>query len=310
MQSRQNSSGLTKRPSTSSRPQSWIPSEIHWTKTSGLVGLRVSIDFDLLEFIANGSREIVLLPEDVCSNLEDLELYAGCLNRQLLIAANAQTLLRPSIEYSDEEIRTVMLHLHGVFVLPCLGKCLVLIGREPLHSSGGWLSERLKDKAVEICAEYNATRVAHEKDQTERLAELPPQLRDDVERLSGYGGDFGVPPRPEVSRSWMMSLCPKAVAIASRREDWSRQLENLALSAIAQSGWPPSRDGQYEGILPLMTGRDKCAIVVWEPYWGLPAYPEVRWCVQRMLPRALHKPRATRSERPKFELTDDMDHDH
>ena len=307
MSSGRNNSRSAKQLSKGSRPLSWIPPEICWTSVSGLIGLRISIDFDLIEFVANGTLESVLLPSGVCSNLEELKHYGGRLLNKLLIVANAQPLLRPSIEYSDDEINTVMLHLHGVFVLPCLRECLVLIGRETPCPSGGWLSERLKDEAVELCAGYHAAKDAHEKNKANKIAALPSPIREKMSALSGYFGDPDAPSQPKIDRAWLMSLCPGAVAIASRRKDWSGRLETRALSAIAQSGWPPSRDGQYEGILPLMIGSDRSALVVWEPYPGLPAYPEVRWCVQRRLPRALRKPRLTRSKCPELELDDDDD---
>jgi hypothetical protein len=79
------------------------------------------------------------------------------------------------------------------------------------------------------------------------------------------------------------------------------KLARAAIAAIAASGWPPSRDGSYAGILPGAAGRRTQGLVSWVPHTGLPSYPEVRWAVQKRLPAALRKPRIEQMGNPKFD---------
>ena len=280
-----------------SRPLSWIPPEIAWTSTPDLIGLKVAVDFQLIEFIASGRHESVLLPADVYKSVDERDLNAGWLHKRLEVVANAQALLRPPLEYSDDEIKTVILHLHGVFALPCSRECLVLISRESPSHSDGWLSEGLRKAAIDICEKYNSARDAYDADYAKWAATRPPPYADGLARLAGFLHASNAPAQPTIDHAWKMALCRRAVVVGSRRKVWSRQLERRSLSAIAQCGWAPSRDGFYEGILPIVIGRERGAVVMWEPYQGLPAYPEVRWCVQRRLPRALRKPRLTQPAR-------------
>jgi hypothetical protein len=107
--------------------------------------------------------------------------------------------------------------------------------------------------------------------------------------------------RPVLTAERLLPHLPSAAMFAARGSPSPQRTERAAIAAIAASGWAESRDGTYVGLLSIPVGRESIGLVTWTQFAGLPAYPEVRWAVQRRLPVALLKPRLVHSSRPKLE---------
>jgi hypothetical protein len=107
--------------------------------------------------------------------------------------------------------------------------------------------------------------------------------------------------RPVLTAERLLPSLPRAAKFPQPTSGDLERLARAAIAAIAASGWPPSRDGNYAGILPGAAGRRSQGLVSWVPHTGLPSYPEIRWAVQKRLPAALRKPRIEQMGKPKFD---------
>jgi hypothetical protein len=106
--------------------------------------------------------------------------------------------------------------------------------------------------------------------------------------------------RPLLTVEPMIHALPRAVKFSGSASGDVEKLARLAIAAITSSGWAPSRDGSYAGILASSNDRWTHCLVSWAPHTGLPSYPELRWAVQKRLPNALRKPRLEQFSKPKF----------
>ena len=145
-------------------------------------------------------------------------------------------------------------HCHGVFLLPDDRTLCVVVGQSKPLAPDTWIPAELKAVADEMLLEHQS-----------KAAEL--------------------------TTEGLLPSLPRAAKFPQPASGDPEKLARAASTAIAASGWPPSRDGNYAGILPGAAGRRTQALVSWVPHTGLPSYPEVRWAVQKCLPAALLKPR-------------------
>lgn len=294
----------------SSRPlrlQSWIPPSFAWTTAPDVFCIDVpASDPDLVEFLATGEWEIEVLGAQRTARLMALLLDEKSLRRQLREAVWAPAKLKPT----DARIKVgtkVVAHCHGVFLLPD-GKTLCLVvGRSKPIAPDAWISAGLKADADALLLEHQS-KVAEFDEAIDRKKKDNEDFyarNSDMKRFEGYAeaqvameSHFQ---RPVLTAERLLPSMPRAAKFPQSTSGDTERLARAAIAAVAGSGWPPSRDGNYAGILPGAAGRRAQGLVSWEPHTGLPSYPEVRWAVQRRLPTALRKPRSEQMGKPKFD---------
>jgi hypothetical protein len=287
----------------SSITRSWIPPGYSWTNSNELFALEVETsDPDVVAFISTGLHEFEIFATKKQSLAIAAIIGRKSLRGQLEIAIWDPKLLKPSVNPLQKGT-VVKAYCHGVFCLPDSGSMLVLVGRNPPSETNRWLQQSLIIEADALHVEHQTAiaefeqRIRLEKEEKEQLYERSPDLKSVMDKFEGIGWHKQ---QPLLRADSLLQHLPKATLFHATSSPASDAATRLATSAITHSGWPPSRDGSYEGMFSLRVGRKMLSMVTWEPYLGLPAYPEVRWAVQRRLPRALRNPRVDQPGRPKF----------
>ena len=263
-------------------------------------------DPDLVEFLATGEWEIEVLGAKRTARLMALLLDEKSLRRQLREAVWAPVKLKPT----DTRIKAgskVIAHCHGVFLLPDGKTLCVMVGRSKPMVADAWMSPTLKASADALLLEHRA-KVGEFDEAISRKKQDNQDFygrNSDMKKFEGFAqaqlameSQFQ---RPVVTAERLLTLVPRAVKFPQPTSGDTEKLARAAISAVAASGWPPSRDGNYVGILPGTAGRRAQGFISWVPHSGLPSYPEVRWAVQRRLPAALRKPRRENMGRPNFD---------
>lgn len=297
-------SGLSSRPL---RLQSWIPPSFAWTTAPDVFLIDVPIsDPDIVEFMSTGVCEIDFLGTKKTARLMALVLDEKSLRRQLREAVWAPAKLKPTGSPIKAGTKVVA-HCYGVFLLPD-GKTLsVAVGRTKPAAPDTWMSASLKADADALLAEHQAKVSEFDKN-----IELKKQANDALKERYKSDQNFGawgdamvaieeLHHRPIVTVEPLLPSLPRAAKFPQPTAGDLEKLARAAIAAIAASGWLPSRDGNYAGILPGAAGRRTQGLVSWVPHTGLPSYPEVRWAVQKRLPAALRKPRIEQIGNPKFD---------
>lgn len=286
-------------------PRSWIPPSISWISLPGIFGVEISInDPSCVEFVAAGWLDL-----EVYSAVKKVALVlANVTGRESLVGQLEAAIWDPRLlKPAGNRLRkgdTVRVFCHGVFCLPGSQSVLVLVGRNAPTHPDAWVSSTLKTNA-KLMQSAHLTQVSEyeeqiriEKEERTRFGELSPDLKSVLEKFEGLGPRQ---PEPVLCAVSLLPHLPKAIVFRLSSTSAPEAASRAACTAIESSGWLPSRDGSYAGIPTIRIGRKTLSVVTWEPHQGLPSYPEIRWAVQRRLPRSLHNPRAVRSERPEFD---------
>lgn len=290
------------------RQQSWIPPSFAWTIAPDVFCIDVPLgDPDIVEFMSTGVCEIDFLSTKKTARFIALLLDEKFLRRQLREAVWAPAKLKPTGSRIKAGIKVVA-HCHGVFLLPD-GKTLgVMVGRTKPVAPDTWMSASLKTEADALLAEHQA-KVA----EFDKHIKLKKQANDALKECYKSDQNFGawgdamvaieeLHQRPIVTVEPILPSLPRAAKFPQPTSGDLEKLARAAIAAIAASGWPPARDGNYAGILSGPAGRRAQGLVSWVPHRGLPSYPEVRWAVQKRLPAALCKPRTDQMGKRKFDL--------
>jgi len=250
--------------------RSWIPASFAWTTAPDVFFIDVPIsDPDIVEFISTGVREISVHGTKVIALALAKIFGRETLRGQMEEAVWASAKLKPT----DARIRagaTVVAYCYGVFTLPDGKTLCVVVGRSKPVAPDTWISASLKAEADALLAEHRGKFAEFDKD-------------------------------PIVTAERLLPSLPRAVKFPQPTSGDLERLARAASAAIAASGWPPSRDSNYAGILPSAAGCRSQGLVSWTPHTGLPSYPEIRWAVQKRLPSALRKPRIGLMGKPKFD---------
>jgi len=297
-------SGPTSRPL---RLQSWIPPSFAWTTAPDVFCIDVPLgDPDLVEFMSTGVCEIDFLGTKKTARLMTLLLDEKSLRRQLREAVWASAKLKPTGSRINAGTMVVA-HCHGVFLLPDGKNLCVAVGRSKPVAPDAWISAGLKAGADALLLEHQS-RVAEFDEAIDRKNKHNEDFyarNRDMKRFEGIAeakvAIESLVRRPVLTAERLLHSIPRAAKFSQPTSGDTGKLARAAIAAIAGSGWPPSRDGNYSGILPGAAGRRAQGLVSWVPYTGLPSYPEVRWAVQRRLPAALRKPRIEQMGKPKFD---------
>lgn len=289
------------------RLQSWIPPSFAWTTTPDVFFIDVLLsDPDLVEFISTGVREV-----SVHGTKSTARAFAALIGKETLRGQLEEAVWAPA-KLKPTEVRIkagtkVVAHCHGVFLLPDGKTLCVLVGRSKPVVPDAWLSPPLKASADALLLEHQAN-VADFEEGIKRKRQTNEELKERYRSDENFGawGDAMVSieelhRRPTVTVEPLLPLLPRAAKFSQPTLGESGKLARTAIAAIAASGLPPSRDGNYTGILPGAAGRRGRGLVSWLPHRGFPSYPEIRWAVQRRLPTALCKPRSEQMGNPKFD---------
>ncbi len=281
--------------------RSWIPHHIAWSSAQDLFAVEVSgKDPDVVEFISTGSLDVSIWPTKKSAQAMSALIHGpDSLLGQLTTAAWDPRRLKPLATGTPRE-KSVKVHFHGAYSLDGSDSLLIFARRNPPEQSHMWISQALKTEADSLYATHLAKmadfedRVRREKLERERLYEKSPELK----RFEGLGPQEQP---PSVQARLLLHVLPKAATFRASSTLRPETLDRRSITAIEGSGWLPSRDGTYLGIGPVLVGTKPSCVLTWEPYSGPPAYPEVRWSVQRSLPHALRRPRLAHVGRPEFE---------
>lgn len=287
------------------RLQSWIPPSFAWTTVPDVFGVKVPIsDPDVVEFVAAGSRLV-----DLHRTRAKAMAMAGLLGADGLrgqLEAAAWTVLRHTEDWK-KRFAMAKVHCHAVLALPGNRELLVLVEVTPPSRPSGWLPEAVCFAARELLvahrdkiAEFDE-HIERKKQENDELFGRSPSMEKARNVSDALLAMEELHQRPVLTAERLLPHLPLAATFEARGSHNLRTIERAATTAIAESGWAESREGTYVGLLSIPMGRERIGLVTWKPYAGLPAYPEVRWAIQRRLPRAVLKPRLRHSGRPKFE---------
>lgn len=289
------------------RLQSWIPPSFAWTTAPDVFCIDVPIsDPDIVEFISTGVREISVHGTKVTALTLARVIGRETLRGQMEEAVWAQAKLKPTGSRIKAGTKVVA-HCHGVFLLPDGKSLCVAVGRSKPLAPDAWIPAWLKADADALLLEHQS-KVAEFDEAIDRKKKDNEDFyarNSDMKKFEGYAeaqvameSHFQ---RPVLTAERLLPSLPRAAKFPQSTSGDLGKLARAAIAAIAASGWPPSRDGNYAGILPGAAGRRSQGLVSWQPHRGLPSYHEVRWAVQRRLPAALRKPRIEQMGNPKFE---------
>lgn len=228
------------------------------------------------------------------------------LRRQLREAAWAPAKLKPTDTRISSDTK-VEAYCHGVFLLPDCKTLCVVVGRSKPVAPDTWISASLKAEADALLAEHQS-KVAEFDKNIELKKQANDALKERYKSVENFGawGEATIAieelhHRPIVTVEPLLASLPRAAKFPQPKLGDPDRLARTAIGAIASSGWPPSRDGNYAGILTSAAGRRSQGFVSWVPHTGLPSYPEVRWAVQKRLPAALRNPRIEQMGKSKFD---------
>lgn len=277
--------------------QSWIPITVSWTTLPNIFFIEVALnDPDLVQFISTKIYEIEITGTKQSMLMFSKIVGSQTLRGQLKASVWSSGKLKP-LGARPQRDSVIVAHCHGVFLLPGETTLWVAVGRFEPANSTGWISAELKEKADALILEHRS-KVA---DFDEKIH----QKRKDVEEFgplaTGLVAAEAHFQRPVVTAKELLPLLPRATKFGHRAASSAGALVREATSAITASGWVPSRDGGYAGVIVNAPGRRKQATVTWTPHTGLPSYPEVRWAVQKRIPTALRSPRSALVGNPSFE---------
>lgn len=293
---------------------SWVPAAISWQSESSAFGILVPTDDrNLLEFIAKGHMEIPILLPKIASLTHALMCRVRdeiSLEGKLVEAAwNSRLLKQSGTRYRKDS--KVTAYCQGVFKLPDTKTALVLVTAQKQASSTLYLSNSLVSAAKILFEEHEKKLRAYEEDLArqkannervrEKLASNPERLAI-YDKMEGYCGD--VFQYPVTSCHDILDEFPDAVLCNHAPRISIEKLNKRAIDALIKSGLGAPRDGVYWGIQSLRTESGTLSFVSWTAHTGVLPYPEVRWAVQRGLPRALAKPRTDELESPREIPTD------
>lgn len=294
------------RPSAVTRSglKSWIPPEVIIDHEPNLFCVEVPLnDSDLVEFIATGSLDCshLLQPEfREVFNGKAFPVVSGSLH-ELVWRVAWDRLSLQNFTTAEEADPNFYAHFHGAFVISNHTAVCVLVGWQPSPSTNRWIPGELKVVAAELLSEqqekiaqFDKERYLH-KEQWDTLRAAQPNLPDWVMPSSE--------PPPVLTAEPLISLLPIAETIHVADPSNFVTIEHSAVSKINQSNWPAPRDGCYSCILFSSNESEHKALVSWVPHTGLPSYPEVRWAIQKGIPKALLTPRFGLPGRPTIEAS-------
>ena len=284
---------------------SYIPPDVAWTQLGEIFGLEISLtDTDLVEFISEGSLRVIQYGSRKVAKVTSLLLGDRLFSRLTMVASS-----HPKVFPRDlprNEAREVDVYFHGAFNIPGKSRILVLAGAKHCDTSMVAQLNGLVEKAKKIFQKYESELAEFDKE-SERKKEEKEDLYLKMPELRDF--DYGLAEqermrhRPTATAETLASDFPKAVCFPLGRITNLDRISREALNHVSSSGWRPSRNGEYQAFTAVDPEGKKLAVLYWEPYFGFPAYPEVRWTVIKRLPSARRRPELTSPLKPDLDFT-------
>ena len=282
--------------------QSWVPPEFVWSESDDVFLVEVSAsDCDLVEFMAEGKLEVLVWPNQKRNRLVSLISDDDHLVAKLRVGLYQQ-FRRNGFTNGDEKVVPTTVYFHTACALPDTDEVAVIAGIHAPQTRQFRFNRFLSEELAELYQKH--------KDQVAEFdrKEAEERKRDEALRARFPNQNFFPSQReqrPKVSAAHLLPHFPKAVRFPLGRKRNSDGVIKEALKQAGSSGWSAPRDGQYSGIICPNENQQRQCLISWEPHDGLPAYPEIRWTVQKLLPRALAKPRQRGSDSPSIELPEE-----
>jgi hypothetical protein len=250
----------------SPRLQSWIPPSFAWTTATDIYCIEVPInDPDIVEFIASGElKAFVYRSKEPAQML--INMGSAWLLGQIGKTLRGSAKIKQGWQRGKAGTEAIV-HCHGVFLLPDAKNLCMLFGLEKPMGVDGWITTTLKSEAGALLFDHKSKMARVDEDNRQKQQ------------------------KPVLTADGLLDVLPRAVMFLQRNSGDPDKIARPAIAAVAGSGFSPSRDGTYGGILLYPTSKRMQAVISWVPHTGLPSYPEVRWAIQRRLPAALGKPR-------------------
>jgi hypothetical protein len=208
-------------------------------------------------------------------------------------------ILREEASKSKQRTPILRVHCHGVFGLSGGQDVLVIVGIAA-PGPGSWLPHGAWVAARDLLTEQQRKEAEFNEELERKKQENATLFSSSVRETADLVMET-LAVRPVLTGERLVPHLPVAATFSASRTSSPERIERAAISAIVRSGWAPSRDGAYSGLLYVPMGREHIGVAVWSPWTQLPPYPEVRWTVQRHLPRAILKPRLTHVSEPEID---------
>ncbi|SOB75605.1 hypothetical protein SAMN04488490_1223 [Marinobacter sp. LV10R510-11A] len=277
---------------------SWIPPENTWLETDQVFLVEIpASDPDLVELIAEEELEIEYSLDQRINKVVALLDNNRPLKAKLSVGLCNRS--QSGRVENDEEIRiSAIVYLHAAYVLPDEGMVIVVAGVQ--KPKGSWLQpcRSLQKEAMDVYSKHKEELAEFEREEAEQK-QRDEALKSKFPRYSDFPTQAQLSPR--VSAENLLPSFPKAVFPPLGRMTSPDRISKEALKQAANSGWLPPREGHYSGLRCLNENLQKFCLMSWVPYDGLPAYPEIRWAVQKGLRRAMTNPRLSGSDAPTIE---------
>jgi hypothetical protein len=261
------------------QPQTWIAPSFGWTVEPDVFLVNVpASDPDVVEFISTGVLDVTpaVLQKKLALITLQLLNQEGSLRLQLGTAVWKPAKLRRS------PVRAglgVYAHCHGVFVLPSGTELCVVVGWASALCPNTWITPKLKAEADELFLAHQAEvrKFEEVKDLAEQQHKNSLELLRKNEKYKDVANWFYMEPswglRPVLTAETLLHLLPHAAKFRRPKNGDPDRTARVAIAAITASGWSPSRDGVYSGLIPFAGAGIAEGRVSWLPHNGPVSYP-------------------------------------
>lgn len=279
---------------------SYIPPELVWSENLDIFAIEVSLsDSDLVGFVVEGRINIDVPLSKNIAKVWSLLLGDQLRSKLMLLYSSDTEIVSESSQSYDSATMTIF--WHGTFILPGEDRLLVLVGVKEPSNKALAKYENLINQAVEFFKPYQQ-QLSEFDTRTDELRKEKEEFHKKHPELKKYDWGMGemdrVNNRPLLKAESLKPYYPKAICFCSTRNIGPPKIMRESIRLVEESGWLPPREGVLEGLIVLSAENEHQYIVSWQPYAGLPAYPEVRWTLQKRMPSVFIKPRYTKPSNP------------
>jgi hypothetical protein len=286
------------------RSLGWIKPIIAWSVVPGAFVIVISKeDRDIVTFMAEGVIDIPFhRSRKIALAMAALSWRERSLYGELIKAVWDPHRLRPS---DAKPHQNTNVYFVAAFLLPDDERLAIVVGRsKPAQTH--LLPTTCKARADTLVAKHREDISKFDERMRRKKQEIDEFFnRPEMKEFSG--GDYILADeearRPLLTANELLPLLPRAIVFAPTSA--TARIEKHGAKMVAESGLPPSRDGTYVGILPSIIRKGAVGLISWEPYSGLPAYPEIRAALEARLRSAFAKPRQVGLGRPQFDTAFD-----
>jgi len=279
---------------------SWVPPDVTWSERLDILALEIHLsDTKLVRFMAEGFLDVYIYSSMKMAKCMCLLLGHHLESNLTLAFSGDHNLVHLFPEAGDSN--TMRIYWHGSLLLPEEEKVLVLVGADKPSTNSLIKYEALRNQAKEVFEKYQQELSIFD-EETEKKRKEKQESHAKYPKLKKY--DFGLEEhrrlhqQPTVTAEPLTPLFPKGIYFQLGRKTSVSSISAESMRCARESDWSLPRAGQFEVCATKNAEWRKVLIMTWVPYDGLPAYPEVRWALQKRLLSAFQKPRRITSSRP------------